>query len=265
MMLEDEVVTLSEDSENENAISSDPNIRQNATLAQQKLDEQENEMQKLRDRVEELEQQVTSLQSLSSNKCDCSSVSKDKIESTSKTPSVEKCLEVIKAQEEKIGLLIHKIKDWGLDEEKIYEIPKKKKAKTVLKEEKKDYSKPSPRSNYNSEEDMSPVKRRSHGTKTEENKFDWAKIPSRPHDVTSSDKLRKVGRKFNTRRSLTPLLKNTFSSRTVSSRIKDIPDGEEENKDDEECEEYFVYKKSPVVKIRKLKRMSLPNFKLDLD
>merc|ERR1740129_431943 len=106
MMLEDEVVTLSEDSENENAISSDPNIRQNATLAQQKLDEQENEMQKLRDRVEELdiekvqseidimelEQQVTSLQSLSSNKCDCSSVSK--------TPSVEKCLEVIKAQEE---------------------------------------------------------------------------------------------------------------------------------------------------------------------
>merc|ERR1740129_2272574 len=326
MMLEDEVVTLSEDSENENAISCDPNIRQNATLAQQKLDEQENEMQKLRDRVEELEiekvqseidimeleQQVTSLQSLSSNKCDCSSVSKDKIESTSKTPSVEKCLEVIKAQEEKIGLLIHKIKDWGLDEEKIYEIPKKKKAKSVIKEEKKDNSKPSPRSNYNSEEDMSPLKRRSHGTKTEENKFDmikrkrvrfhleengeedepfyprktkskkekvdphealiaqhyefdWAKIPSRPHDVTSSDKLRKVGRKFNTRRSLTPLLKNTFSSRTVSARIKDIPDGEEENKNDEECEEYFVYKKSPVVKIRKLKRMSLPNFKLDLD
>ena len=86
-MLEDEVVTLSEDSENENAVSSDSNARQNVTLVQQKLDEQEHEMQKLRDRVEELEiekvqseidimeleQQVTSLQSLSSNKCDCSS------------------------------------------------------------------------------------------------------------------------------------------------------------------------------------------------
>ena len=338
---------MSEESENENAVSSDHYVRKDATLDQQKLDEQEHEMQKLRERVEELEiekvqseidimeleQQVSSLQSLTTKKCDCSSVSsiekEEKTKATSNTPSVEKCLEVIKAQEEvikekeeKIALLVGKIKDWGLDEEKIYEIPKKKKTKSVMKdtesikkikEEKKVNSEHSPTSKHNSEEEIPPVKRRSHGTKTEENKFDiikrkrkrvsfyleeddeegepfyprktkpkeekadlheafiaqhyefdWAKIPSRPHDVTSSDKLRKVGRKFNTRRSLVPLLKNTFSSRTVSARIRDIHD-DVEYKDDEEVETYFVYKKSPVVKIRKLKRMSLPNFKLDLD
>ena len=323
-MLEEEVVTLSEDCQNENVdCDGDPYGLKDATLVQQKLDAQE--MQRLRDRVEELEiekvqaeidimeleQQVTSLQS---KQCDCSSVPKEKedIKSENKDtkPSVEQCLAVIKAQEEKIGLMVRKIKDWGLDEEKIYEEPKKKKIKTSNEHKESDETE---KKNYHKPLDLPPVKRRSNENKTEENKFDiikrkrrvrfqldtedemdessnsrktvkpkvekvdpheefialhyefdWSKIPSRLHDVTSSAKLRKVGRKFNPRRSLGPLLKNTFSDKIVPAKIKDLRD-DDEKEDEEESEEYFVFKKSPVVKIRKLKRMSLPNFKLDLD
>ena len=316
---------MSEDCQNENADCGDLFGQKDATLVQQKLDVQE--IQRLRDRVEELEiekvqaeidimeleQQVTSLQS---KKCHCS-VSDGKKEEEDKksenkdmTPSVEQCLAVIKAQEEKIGLLVRKIKDWGLDEEKIYEEPKKKKLRTSDDHKESDEE---DKKKYHSPTNLPPAKRRSNEAKTEENKFDiikrkrrvrfqldaedemdesfssrkpvkpkvekvdpheefialhyefdWSKIPSRPHDVTSSSKLRKVGRKFNPRRSLGPLLKNTFSTKTIPAKIRDLRDDDEEE-DEEESEEYFVFKKSPVVKIRKLKRMSLPNFKLDLD
>ena len=314
---------MSEDCQNENADCGDLFGQKDATLVQQKLDAQE--VQRLRDRVEELEiekvqaeidimeleQQVTGLQS---KQCDCSSVGKEKADTKSDskdlTPSVEQCLAVIKVQEEKIGLLVRKIKDWGLDEQKIYEEPKKKKVKTSSEHKESDQSE---KKSYFKPSDLPPAKRRSNETKTEENKFDiikrkrrvrfqldtedemdesfdsrkrfkpkvekvdpheefialhyefdWSKIPSRLHDVTSSAKLRKVGRKFNPRRSLGPLLKNTFSAKIVPKKIRDLRDDDEEE-DKEESDEYFVFKKSPVVKIRKLKRLSLPNFKLDLD
>ena len=93
--------------------------------------------------------------------------------------------------------------------------------------------------------------------------FDWTGLPTRLHDVTSSAKLRKVGRKFICRPP--PLLKNTFLTKKVPESIRDIStvQGSYEY-NDEEDEEYYVFKKSPVVKIRKLKRKSLPNLGLDL-
>lgn len=255
----------------------------------------------------ELEQQVTSLQTQNSKQCDCSSVGKEKEEEKTENTnalSVEQCLAVIRAQEERISLLVRKIKDWGLDEEKIYEEPKKRKVKTSCNESKE--------SDETEKKDIPPAKRRSFEAKAEENKFDivkrkrrvrfqldkedemdesfnarktvkvkaekvdphedfialhyefdWNKLPSRHLDVTSSAKLRKVGRKFNPRRSLAPLLKNTFSVKKIPAKIRDLHNDEIDEY--EEDEEYFVFKKSPVVKIKKLKRMSLPNFKLDLD
>ena len=343
-MMEDEVVTLSEFVEGENVDCQDHFVKNEDSLERHLKDGEE--IQRLRDRVEELEiekvqseidimeleQQVKSLESLQSRKTDHCSNCKEKGDNKSDpkeppalTPSLEQCLGVIRAQEEairekeeKIELLLRKFKDWGLDETKIFEEPKRKKAKKVIEnpgriKKGKTERKIKPSNSDNSEDDIPLIKRKSKDLNIESKfdiikrkrrvrfqldyseldeekplsvrksnirpkeesvdpheefcaqhyEFDWTGLPTRLHDVTSSVKLRKVGRKFICRPP--PLLKNTFITKKVPESIRDISNVQGSYEyNDEEDEEYFVFKKSPVVKIRKLKRKSLPNLGLDL-
>ena len=244
----------------------------------------EDEIQKLKERIEEMEiesdiekmefeEQINNLQTKLKD-CQCKNGAENNKEnpkeespknsvkeiisensSASSKMSVDECFKIISLQEavikdkdSKIQLFLKKIKDWGINEDKIYEEPKRKKSKSDehLGKDKEDLKVPALKKKIipkpkikeeptaTAEDELHPARRKSQRFIKEEPveepiednpdvvdpyDFDWLEIPVRLYDVTSSSKLRKTGRRKVKRKEETKI--PTFTTQDVSTRISD--------------------------------------------
>ena len=245
-----------------------------ANVMQKMKDQHEAEVMKLRERIDELEiekvqtdidkmEMEAEIKDLETKVCKCSKIFVNEGENSSVAGkmTVEQCLKIITIQEQSIGekdkkieILLKRFKDWGLDESKIYEEPKRKRTnveenKIESKESKKEvreFSKSDVKvepkvvlENIVKDQLYLPITRRMTRRMLETNPveekrkdkkektflmrhydFDWAEVPVLLHYATSSSRLRRVGRRFKGKVAFNRV--PTFSVGSVAQQIRDV-------------------------------------------
>ena len=267
-----------------------------ANVMKKMKDQHDAEVMKLRERIDELEiekvqtdidkmEMEAEIKDLETKVCKCSknSVYEGENSAVAGQMTVEQCLKIITIQEQSIGekdkkieILLKRFKDWGLDESKIYEEPKRK--RTIVEENKieskdsKKEARASSRSSVKVEPTVVlenivkdqlylPITRRMTKRMLETNPveekrkdkkektflmrhydFDWAEVPVLLHYATSSSRLRRVGRRFKGKVAFNRV--PTFSVGSVAQQIRDVcknnGDADEDIVETTE-EKYFIF------------------------